>query len=225
MREVEGIFEFQVSSTLTNVPELNGAIQMKTYLKIFLALVVIAGSIFWAVNSVRARSYAGTDLRVDVGGGAVTVTNPSEASVPLQLTSPGTRSFSVTSTVSASPASSTTQGEGRDRTQLFEFAVPSGVSEFTVTRGTNVSLIANSDADLQITVQPLPENEARNTLIAVAVVVLGALFFISSLTGHRWISPLRRREDAKQALKLSAEKAALMHGQGQTIRPYGDNRA
>lgn len=197
---------------------------MKTYLKIFVALAVIIGAIFWAVNSVRARSYAGTDLSIDVGGGAVIVTNPSDVSVSMQLTSPGTRSFSVTSASSGSLGSSTTQGEGRDRTQLFEFASPSGESQFTVTRGTNVSLVASTDTNLQVTVQPLPENDARNTLIVVAVVVLGALFYISSVTGHRWISPLRRKADAKHAAKLVADQAATEHGQGHEIRAYGDNR-
>ena len=113
---------------------------MKVYLKVILSLVVIVAVLLWAVDSVRAGTYSGTDLNVELGKGAVTVTNPDAAPVDVQLVSAGTRSFTVSSSIDGVSGSSTTQGEGTARTQLFEFAAPSGASEFTVTRSTNVSL-------------------------------------------------------------------------------------
>jgi hypothetical protein len=99
------------------------------------------------------------------------------------------------------------------------------VSEFTVARGTNVSLVANTATNLEAVVQSSTASESRTTIIVAAVVVLGGLFYISRLNGHRWFGPMRRKADAKQAAKLVAEKAAAEHGQGREMRAYGDNRA
>lgn len=224
MSEVGDILEFSGSSALDGILVLNGAIAMKIYLRIFVALVLIVGTLFWAVNSVRSLSYSGTDLKLDVGAGAVTVTNPSEIQVPVQLVSPGTRVFSVTSTIDGVSGSSTTQGTGRDRTQLFEFVLPFGVSQFTVTRGTNVSLVANAGNNIQVTVQPLLENDARTTAIVAAVVTLAALFYISRTTNHRWIPILGRKLASDRAAKL-ASLVSVPSGQGSVMRAYGDNRA
>jgi hypothetical protein len=190
---------------------------------VFVALVVIVGALFWAVNSITPSSYAGTDLNFVVGAGAVTVTNPSDVPVPVQLVSPGTRTFSVVSTITGVSGTSTTQGTGSDRAQLFEFAPPSGVSEFTVTRGTNVSLVANTDTKLDVNVQPLTETAVRTTLIAAGIVILGTLYYISRTTGHRWIARLRQ-----QALPVPVAQpivASAAAGQGPEVRAYGDNRA
>ena len=196
---------------------------MKVYLKIFIALVVIVGALFWAVDSARTRSYSGTDLKVIVGQGAVTVTNPQDIPVPVQLVSPGTRTFSVSSSIAGAGGSSTRQGTGASATQLFELASPFGSSEFTVTRGTNVSLVTTTDIKLDVSVQPLTETDARTTIIVAAIVVLGALFYISRTTGHRWISFLRGKQTSIQPVKLTVAPAAM--GQGPEIRTYGDNRA
>ncbi|HEX2620825.1 MAG TPA: hypothetical protein VHL11_11775, partial [Phototrophicaceae bacterium] len=53
-------------------------------LKVLLALVIIIGALFWSGDSIRNRSYVGTDLNFPVGQGVVTVTNPSTESIPVQ---------------------------------------------------------------------------------------------------------------------------------------------
>ncbi len=195
---------------------------MKVYLKVILSLVVIVAVLLWAVDSVRAGTYSGTDLNVELGKGAVTVTNPDAAPVDVQLVSAGTRSFTVSSSIDGVSGSSTTQGEGTARTQLFEFAAPSGASEFTVTRSTNVNLV--STAPLDVYVQPLTENDTRTTIIAAIVVTLGALYYISRTLNHRWIAMLRGKPMPEKTADPSAVSAATGQG-GSTLRAYGDNRA
>ena len=197
---------------------------MKHYLKIFIALVLIVVTPFWAVNSVRSHSYSGADLKVEVAAGAVTVTNPSELPVPVQLVSPGVRVFAVTSSIAGVAGSSITQGIGNDRAQVFDITLPFGTSEFTVTRGINVSLVANSGTNLQVTVDPILASDARITEIIAAVVILGALFYISKTTNHRWIPILGRKLASDRAAKL-ASVVPVTGGQGQEMRAYGDNRA
>jgi hypothetical protein len=198
---------------------------MKIKWKALVALAVIALALFWAVDTVRSRYYSGTDLNFGIGSGTVTLTNPSDEAVPVQLVGTGTRAFTVSSTMDGVSGSSTRQGTGRNTTQLFEFQVPSGVSEFTVARGTTVSLVANTATNLEAMVQPSTESESRTVIIVAAVVVLGALFYISRMYSHRWFGPMRRRADAKEAAKVLAEQAAAEHGQGHAMRAYGDNRA
>lgn len=193
---------------------------MKTYLKVFVAVVVIIAVLAWAVSSAWARSYSGTNLKFDVGGGAVTITNPDQAPVTVQLVSPGTRVFAISSTIAGVSASSTTQGTGSKAVQLLEFAQPSGVSQFTVTRGSNVSFATNTATRLDVSVQPLTQTDAQTTVIATAVVLLGALYYISRTTGHRWIARLR-----SQALPAQTVKPLAAPVLDTPMPAYGDNRA
>jgi hypothetical protein len=182
---------------------------MKINWKVVVALVVIIGIGFWTVESVRSRSYSGTDLNFGIGSGTVMLTNPSDEAVPAQLVSTGTRAFTVSSTIEGVSGSSTRQGTGRNITQLFEFALPPGVSEFTVVRGANVNFATNTETTLEATVQSLDENTSRNTIIAAAGIILMALFYISHINGHRWISASRRKAAADRAASQLAERAAF----------------
>ena len=192
-------------------------------IKVALAFALVIVMILWAASSVLPQSYSGANLNFGVGSGSVSVTNPSPLSIPVQLTGTGTGTFRVASTIDGVSGSSTRQGSGRATTQLFEFALPSGVSEFTVARGTNVAFAATTDTRLEATVQPVTGDEARTTIIVAIVVVLGALFYISRTTNHRWISIIRsQRTSAPMPMPVS-ESAA--HGQGHAARAFGDNRA
>ena len=162
-------------------------------LKIVLAFVVIVGVIFWAVDSVRSRSYSGTDLSFDTSGGTITITNPSEEPAPVQFTSSGSRTFRVSSSIEGVTGSSTRVGTGSTRTQQFEFELPPGTSEFTVSGGTDVSFVADTATELQATVNPMSSESRRNTLIAATIVVFGTLFYASNVTRHQWIKSLRHR--------------------------------
>jgi len=197
---------------------------MKINWKVLLATGLIVAVIYWAVGSVLPRSYSGSALNFGVGSGTVTVTNPSTESIPVQLVAKS-RSFRVSITIEGVSGPSTRQGSGRDATNLFEFVLPPGVSKFTITRGADVSFVANTETKLEATVLPVSVSESRTTIIVAAVVVLGALFYISRTTDHRWISILRRQETSVPDLKLAAESAAIAHGQGHVFRSPGDNRA
>jgi hypothetical protein len=167
---------------------------MKFNWKLVVAVVVMVGVVIWAVQSLLPSSYDGKTLNAGVGSGVVTVDNPSDAPVAVQLVGNGTRSFTVASSIEGVSGSSTRQGSGSTSTQLFEFSVPPGTSTFTVTRGSSVNLVTNSDTALRVNTQPLSEGESRTTYIVTAVILIAGLFYISRSTGHQWLKSLRRQE-------------------------------
>jgi hypothetical protein len=173
---------------------------MKFNWKILAGLVVMIAVAFWGVDSLRSRSYSGTDLNFAVGSGTVTVTNSSDAPITVQLSGTGTRSFTVASSVEGAAGSSTREGSGSTATQLYEFALPAGVSEFTVTRGTDVNFTASADTRLEAVAQPVSAGDTQTTLIVVVIVILGALFYMSNATGHPWLKLIRREKEATPVL-------------------------
>jgi hypothetical protein len=184
---------------------------MKFNWKILIAIVVLLGVIFWGFDSVRTRSYSGTDLNFQVGTGPVTVTNPSAEALPVQLVASQAGTFTVSSTIDDQSGRSTREGNGRNATQTFEFELPSGVSEFTVVRGSGASFVASSDTSLEATVQPLDAENSQATLVAMVIVILAALFYISRATEHRWISRFRgtkaKLQDAQPQVASAASDA------------------
>lgn len=165
---------------------------MKNGLKVLIGLALIVAVSYWAVNSVLPRSYEGSDLSFQAGGGPVTVTNPSSEAIPAQLVGKS-RSFSVVSAIEGLSGTSKRQGSGASATYTIEFQLPPGESEFTITRGSNVNFVADTETKLEATVQPLSPSSLRTTLIVTAVVVVGTLFYISRITKHRWINRFRRQ--------------------------------
>jgi hypothetical protein len=204
-----------------------GGIEMKmnwTMLKGVLAVIVIVGAVLWAVDSLRTSTYSGADLSFAVGDGMVALTNPSDQAIPVQLNS--TRNFTVVaSTIEGVSGASTRQGTGSSLANLFEFALPPGESEFRVTRSSGttgvVTFVAASAENLMATTQPLNDLNYRATLIAMAVVIVAALYFLSSLSEHRWFYALR----GKTAPLPQPLVSPPVGGQGESIRAYGDNRA
>jgi preprotein translocase subunit SecE len=189
-----------------------------TTFKVALAFVVIIGAIFWAANSVRPLSYSGTNLTFGVGSGAVSVTNPSSETVLVQLVAP--RPFAVSSTIDDASGSSARQTGVTPSTQLFEFGLPPGTSEFALTRGTDVNFVANVDTNLEATVQQKGANEARTTIIVAVIVALGALFYASHATEHSLIRTLRGKDNS-----TGDTQPTPAGGQGSAPRSYGDSRA
>jgi len=194
---------------------------MKSNWKVLLALVLIVGVSYLAMNSVLPRSYSGSALNFGIGSGTVTVTNPSTESIPAQLVGK-TRSFRVSSAIEGLSGAPTREGSGTSATYVMEFALPPGETEFSITRGSNVSFVTTTETRLEATVLPASVSSARTTVVVAAVVVLGSLFYISHTTGHRWIKILRRQETSVPVLKPVPVSAVA--GQGQGYRPYGDNR-
>jgi hypothetical protein len=198
----------------------------KTF-KITFALIIVIGSIFWAGSSLRTQFYSGSNLNFVVGNGTVSVTNPSNQIVSVQLLATGSRSFTVSSPIRFIPTSSTKLGTGRDTTQTVEFELLPGVTEFTVVRRTsttpNVTFVTNSAIDLEANAQPLNTSDSRATLFVVVVIILGALFYISNITEHRWINVLRGKNASNEETRPNPVISDI--GQGDALRPYGDNRA
>jgi preprotein translocase subunit SecE len=179
--------------------------QVKINWRVLIAVVVIIGALFWAVNTVRPQSYTGMNLNFGIGNGTITVTNHSDTSVPTQLLGSGSRSFSVSSTTEGVSGSSTRAGSGGNFTQVFSLVLPPGVTIFTVAGGTSVKFLANATPRLEVSVQPVNESEARTTLAVAAVVIVAALFYLSHMNGHRWLSASRRKQASDQAAKKLAE--------------------
>lgn len=198
---------------------------MRINWKVLLAVALIGATALWAFTSLRAESHAGTALEFKVGRGPVTVTNPSDTPVSVQLAGTGARSFRVASTTEGMAGASTREGTGNTQSQLFHAVLPAGVSTFTVTGGSNVTFLSAADTRLSATVQPVSQSEAQTTLIASGVVILASLFFIWRATGHSWMSASRRQRAADLLARQTAENADPAYGQGREIRSYGDNRA
>ncbi len=167
---------------------------MKLNLKTGLAAVVIVAAIFLATSAVRPTTYSGLGLNFLVGKGAVTVTNASKDTIPVQLVGTGSGSFVVTSKTDGVAGTSVKQTTGSTTSQLLEFGQPSGVSTFSVAKGTNVKYVAGADARLQASVQPMTDDESRNIGLAAIVVILAAVYFISAQTEHSLARKLLRRE-------------------------------
>ncbi|MBK8139203.1 MAG: hypothetical protein IPK52_25865 [Chloroflexi bacterium] len=182
------------------------------------ALVIIAAGVWW-VSSNRSNTFSTANLSFTVGGGTVTVTNPSDEPVAVALVGTGSRSFTLKSTIDGASGNSTREGSGTTATQTYLFDLPAGVNEFSVDRGTNVQFVTTTDTVLSATVNPMNSEAQRLTLIVAGALILGALYFMSSTTGHQWFNTLR----GKPAVLATVPVAD--NGQGRETRSYGDNRA
>jgi hypothetical protein len=195
---------------------------MKFNLKVLIALVVLVGAAFWGVSSVRTVSYTGSDLNIDIGNGPVTVTNPSDQSLAVQLVGAQTASFTVSSSIEEVSGRSAREGSGRGATQLFEFELPPGVSEITVGRGSDVNFVSSSDVSLEALVQPLSAESTQTTIIMAAVVILGALLYISRTTGHGWINRFRNMNTPVPVPQPATVPATADSNKGRDGRMYTD---
>jgi hypothetical protein len=197
---------------------------MKLNWKVLIALGLVGLVVFWAVNSLRPLSYVGTDLTFPVSGGLVTVNNPSDTPVAVQLSGAGSRIFNVTSSIDGVSGASIREGSGSTGTNIFAFDLPPGESTFSVARGNDINFTATTDTRLSALVQPAAEGETRLTLISATLAILALLFYISNTTEHRWIKSILGRADREQA-PVVAVPVVDTHGQGRTTTSYGDNRA
>ncbi len=196
---------------------------MKINWKILIAAALMVIVAVWAVDSLRPRSYSGTDLNFAVGRGTITVNNPSDTALPVQLTGTGTRIFTVQSQDEALRGSSARQGSGRNVNQLLDFTLPTGLSTFTIVNGSGVNLVATSTVLLEATVQSMSGSESTTVLAVTVVVLLGAAFYIFRASGRSLTDPLQRRSPVPATMPTVS--TGTTGGQGQALRAYGDNRA
>jgi hypothetical protein len=191
-----------------------------TTLKIAAAAVVIVGIIFWGITSIGSKSFSGANLAFGADAGPITITNPSDTPVDVQMIGTGSRAFSIVSAVEGLAGTSVKQGTGAATTQLLEMKLPSGTSEFTVVKGTDVQFVSASPTVLQAVVAPMTSESVRSTLLLTAAVVLICLFFMSYTTDHAWISMLRGKTATPAYVPIAISDSA----QGQALRGFGDNR-
>jgi hypothetical protein len=191
-----------------------------TTLKLIAAGVVIVGVIFWGLTSIGSKSFSGANLAFGADAGTIKVTNPSDAPVDVQMIGTGSRGFSVVSSVEGLAGTSAKQGTGTTTTQLLEFKLPPGTSEFTVVKGTDVQFVSTSPTVLNAVVAPMTSDSVRSTLIFTAAVILAALFFMSYTTNHAWINMIRGRAATPAYVPIAISDTA----QGQALRGFGDNR-
>lgn len=177
---------------------------MKMNWKILIAVGIIIAAIILGMSAFRSTLYNGADLNLAVGNGLVTVTNTSDLALPVKLVAK--RSFTVSSSIEDLSERSTLQGSGGNTTQVVEFMLPSGVSDFTITNGTAVNFVAVTDTPLEVAVQPLNPADTRNRLIVALIAILGSLFYLSSTNDHRWISASRRKKALDQADNQQSER-------------------
>jgi hypothetical protein len=194
---------------------------MKFNWKILVAVVLMVGIVYWAFDSNRTRSYNGTNLTFAAGSGPITLTNPSEMSIPVQLSGTGSRSFSIVSNIEGLNGSSTREGTGSSAVQTFAFDLAPGITELTVLRGSGVNFAAETATLLEAVVQPVNASQAGSNTVLAAVIVAALLFFISYTTEHQWMGMLRRTP-APIPVPVVEGSAG---GQGKSAKSYGDNRA
>jgi hypothetical protein len=192
------------------------------WLKIVVAVILIGGAIYWAVTSAQVSAYDGSTLAVDLGSGVVTVNNPTSEPVPAQLVGRGTRTFSITNASEGLAGTPERVGTGTTSTFVLDMMLLPGTNTFTVVRGAEVQLLTTAPTELTTTVQPISNDEIRTINIFAGVVILGALYLISSAFGHAWMKML---SPAAKGLVEGKPVVAVEGGQGTLASGYGDNRA
>jgi hypothetical protein len=190
--------------------------------KVVFAFLIIFGTVVWALSSLLPTSYNGTNLNVGVGNGTVTVSNPTDEPVPVQLVGTRSRSFTVVSATEGIAGSSTRDRDDNSSVYTFAFELPAGVSEFTIARSADVKFVADTATRLEARVNPLSADSERTTMIVAVVVILGALFYASNAVGHRWITVLRRQGAATQDTQPTTASRTPVKDYAPS--PYGDNR-
>jgi hypothetical protein len=191
---------------------------MKFNWKVAAGAIVVIAVIVLAFSVTRSTAYSGANLNFGVTG-PVTITNPSDDAIPVQLVGSGARNFAVSSSIDGVTGNSTRDGSGSSATQTFLFDLPPGESQFSIERGNGVQFVAATDTVLEAVSSPMTSDQMRTTLIIAAVVVLAALFYMSSATNHQWLNTIRGKP------QFVPVPVAANDGHGRASRSYGDNRA
>ncbi|MAS37390.1 MAG: hypothetical protein CL610_25540 [Anaerolineaceae bacterium] len=155
------------------------------YIKIIIALLVIVGVAYWAFDSIQASTYSGDQVEFAAGSGnIVSVTHHADEALALDMTSRS--GFAVTSPNADLSGSGTRDTSVTPAVYRYVVELPAGTSELRLTRGSNVTFDLEGASPAEIVVQPMDAESARNTVIIALVVILAALYYISSSVQHRW---------------------------------------
>ncbi|NPV67244.1 MAG: hypothetical protein HPY64_08890 [Anaerolineae bacterium] len=171
---------------------------IKTGLRVLIALAVIVAVVYWAVDSTRSRTYTGDEISFNMGSGSVVISHSAEEAALARFSTTGVRgTFAIASNALEVSVSSTRQGTGASAVNTVELEVPPGTADVRVTRGTDVNLTLEGAKAATVIFTPQSEEATRTTYIAAAIVILVALFYISRTFNHGWIGWLRRRGQVK----------------------------
>lgn len=170
---------------------------MKTKIQVAIAVLIMIGAAYWGFTSTRAYQVSGNNIMFRVGAGHAVVLNTSDEPLPVEMRS-GERiaSFRVTSADLGLSQTSKRQGTGRDAFHNVKFDIPPGQTRVDVASGSDVRMIVRGDTRIEATVVPVSPSTVRWILILSGGVILWGLYYISSVTGHRWIGTLRNRQTA-----------------------------
>lgn len=174
--------------------------------KVIIAVVVVLGVSLWVFTTIRPRTYEGVNLEFPIAEGVVQVTNTSDA-LQVQLIGLSSQAFRVSSPSDDISGASVSQDSDEGRAQIIEFVLPSGMSEFTVSSSSDVRFKANTNASLNASVYPLSTEVTRFRLFGIVVLIIAALFYISQLYDHLWISAARRQGAKEDSVAQEAEQA------------------
>lgn len=175
---------------------------MKTKIQVFIAMLVILGAAYWGFSVTRSYQYSGNNIMFPVGGGHAIVRNTSDQPLEIEMRS-GERvaSFRVASADLGLTQTSKRQGTGREAFHNVIFDVPPGQTRVDIVSGNDVRMIARGDTRIEATVVPVSANSIRWSLILSGAAALWALYYMSSATGHRWMSALRGKSSGSAQLK------------------------
>ena len=165
---------------------------MKTKIQVVIAVLVMIGAAYWGYTSTRSYYYSGNNIMFPIGGGHAVVRNTGDTPIPIELRN-GERvaSFRVASPELGLSQSSKRQGTGRDALYIVTFDLPPGEARIDVVSGSNVQMVSRADTRIEATVLPVSAGTVRWILILSGGVIVWALYYISRVTGHRWIATLR----------------------------------
>lgn len=129
-----------------------------------------------------------------IGSGHVVIKNLGTEAIPIEMRAEGrTTIFRIASSDLGLAESAKRQGSGRDAYYAIHFDLPPGQVRIDVTRGSGVQLISRADTPIEAVVTPLAANSIRWTLIGAGGVIAWALYYISKVTEHRWLTTLRNK--------------------------------
>ena len=167
---------------------------MKTKIQVAIAVLVMIGAAYWGFASTRSYTYGGSNIMFPVGGGHALVRNTGDAPVEIEMRS-GERvaSFRIASEELGLAQSSKRVGTGRAAFHSTTFELPPGQARIDVVSGSDIRMISRDETRIEATVVPVAGSTIRWILILSSIVIIWALYYISSVTGHRWIGTLRGR--------------------------------
>lgn len=161
--------------------------------KALIAGVLLIGVLAWAYDTVRTRSYNGTDLTFELGGGSTVLFNNADNAAEARLSSTGSRgAFTIRSSSADTPITSAREGSGRNLRHVAVVPLPPGSTELVITRGGSITAQATSVAPLEVTVTPQSQTTTTTTLVFAFIVAAACLFYIVYSTADLWRRFIRR---------------------------------